>query len=196
MTTDPSVSSVLTSAPSVSSLSYKAALTQANTALAQDPRTIFLGYGITKTHALGTLKHVPAAQLLEMPVAENLMVGAAIGLSLAGRLPVVYIERCDFLLNAMDAIVNHLNAIPITSKGEFKPAVILRIVVGNRKKPLFTGHTHTQDFSEALAKMVSFQVVQLDFPSPMAVSAAYAAASIRQQEFGESTALFEYKDLI
>jgi pyruvate/2-oxoglutarate/acetoin dehydrogenase E1 component len=174
-------------------MTYKQALTEANTALAQDPRTIFLGYGITKTHALGTLKYVPPAQLLEMPVAENLMAGAAIGLSLAGRLPVLYIERCDFLLNAMDAIVNHLNAIPITSKGEFSPAVILRVVVGNKEKPLYTGHTHTQDFSEALRSMVNFPVWTLRDADR--VSSFYGYAQ-REQARGISTALFEYKDII
>lgn len=173
--------------------SYKDQLTAANTELAADPRTIFLGYGITKSHALGTLKNVSPAQLLEMPVAENLMVGAALGLSLAGRLPVVYIERCDFLLNALDAIVNHLNAIPITSRGEFRPAVILRIVVGNREKPLFTGHTHTQDFSEALRSMVDFPIWTLH--TAERVSSFYGYAR-REQLAGTSTALFEYKDLI
>jgi pyruvate/2-oxoglutarate/acetoin dehydrogenase E1 component len=177
-------------------MNYKAALTAANTALAADPRTIFLGYGITKTHALGTLRDVPPTQLLEMPVAENLMAGAAIGLSLAGRLPVLYIERCDFLLNALDAIVNHLNAIPITSRGEFKPAVILRIVVGNREKPLFTGHTHTQDFSQALEKMVSedFEINRLR-SAESKIDWFYQRARDRQLE-GLSTALFEYKDLV
>jgi pyruvate/2-oxoglutarate/acetoin dehydrogenase E1 component len=174
-------------------MTYKQALTAANTELAADPRTIFLGYGITKSHALGTLKNVPTAQLLEMPVAENLMAGAAIGLSLAGRLPVLYIERCDFLLNALDAIVNHLNAIPITSRGEFKPAVILRVVVGNREKPLFTGHTHTQDFSEALASMVQFPVARLRDADDIARRYQCAADD---QRLGISTALFEYKDQI
>lgn len=173
--------------------SYKQALTAANTELARDPRTIFVGYGITKTHALGTLRDVPPAQLLEMPVAENLMAGAAIGLSLAGRLPVLYIERCDFLLNALDAIVNHLNAMPIISRGEYRPAVIIRIVVGNRDKPLFTGHTHTQDFSDALRSMVSFPVSTLTEAAQ--VFAHYTHAQIDQMA-GISTALFEYKDLI
>lgn len=173
--------------------SYKQEITGANTELARDPRTIFLGYGITKSHALGTLRDVPRGQLLEMPVAENLMVGAAIGLALAGRHPVVYIERCDFLLNALDAIVNHLNAMPIISCGEFTPAVILRIVVGNREKPLFTGHTHTQDFYEALRGMVEFPVIALRNPADVAEQ--YRDAAHRQFR-GISTAFFEYKDLI
>jgi hypothetical protein len=89
--------------------------------------------------------------------------------------------------------VNHLNAIPITSLGEFKPAVILRIVVGNREKPLFTGHTHTQDFSDALRLMVDFPVIALR--ESEAVAAQYLDAAHRQFR-GISTALFEYKDLV
>lgn len=174
-------------------MKYKEAVTVANTELARDPERIFIGYGITKTHAMGTLSGVPSEQLLETTVAENLMAGMAIGMSLMGRKPVVYIERCDFLLNALDAIVNHLNAIPITSRGEFSPAVIFRIVVGNRNKPLFTGATHVQDFSAALRLMVAFDVLAITHQDMIAPCYAQAAAN---QTAGKSTALFEYKDFI
>jgi pyruvate/2-oxoglutarate/acetoin dehydrogenase E1 component len=116
--------------------------------LAADPLVRFVGYGVRiGGRAQGTLKNVPDSQLIEMPVAENLMVGFAIGLALKGLKPVVFIERFDFILNALDAIVNHLDKIETISRGEFKPAMILRIVVGNKSKPLFTGETHTQDFT-------------------------------------------------
>ena len=174
-------------------MTYKEQITAANTALAADPRTIFIGYGLQHGRAMGTLRDVSPAQILETPVAENLMVGLAIGLSLRGRLPVVFIERCDFLLNAMDAIVNHLDKAAILSRGEFNPAVILRIVVGNRKKPLFTGPVHTQDLADPLCLMVDFPVNRLDLPEE--IKSAYSAARKRQLE-GKSTALFEYKDLI
>jgi pyruvate/2-oxoglutarate/acetoin dehydrogenase E1 component len=178
-------------------MTYKQEITWANTQLGRDPRVVFLGYGITKTHAMGTLKDVPPAQLIEMPVAENLMAGAAIGMALAGARPVVYFERCDFILNALDAIVNHLNALPIISKRagsdspEFSPAVIFRVVVGNKRKPLFTGHTHTQDFAESLRLMVNFPVHRLLFRADIAPSYGHAR---KLQAQGKSCALFEYKD--
>lgn len=173
--------------------SYKAALTAANTALAADPARLWIGYGLRRGRAGGTLAGVPESQILETPVAENLMVGLAIGAALRGRKPVVYFERADFLLNALDAIVNHLNAIPAISHGEFSPAVILRIVVGNSQKPLFTGKTHTQDFSSALEEMVDFPVHRMLQVND--VHYCYAQAETDQLT-GTSSALFEYKDLI
>ncbi len=172
---------------------YKEALIEANTSLGRDSSRRFLGYGLKKGRALGTLKSVPEAQIIETPVAENLMVGLAIGLSLKGLKPVVFIERMDFILNALDAIVNHLDKIDAMSRGEFHPAVIVRAVVGNRDKPLYTGVTHTQDFTVALQAMVSFPVLSLRTGS--SIVPAYRQAEDNQCK-GISTLLVEYKDLV
>jgi Transketolase, pyrimidine binding domain len=173
-------------------ISYKDELTAAMDELAKDPLVRFVGYGVTNGRAMGTLKNVPESQLIEMPVAENLMVGFAIGLSLKGLKPVVFIERFDFILNALDAIVNHLDKIAEVSHGEFNPTIILRIVVGNRRKPLFTGRTHTQDFSVALRALVSFPVINL--MDARTISQQYGIAYMNFPF--RSTALVEYKDLI
>lgn len=174
-------------------MTYRDSLTAAMDALAADPRVCFVGYGVRHGRANGTLRNVPAAQLIEMPVAENLMVGFATGLSLLGRRPVVFIERCDFILNALDAIVNHLDKLALLSRGEFTPAVILRVVVGNREKPRFTGPTHTQDFSGALRRMVDMPVWQLLQPGE--ISSVYASATARLGN-SESSIVVEYKDLL
>ena len=172
--------------------SYKDALISAMDELASDPLVRFIGYGVTNGKAMGTLKNVNPSQLIEMPVAENLMVSFAIGLSLKGLKPVVFIERFDFILNALDAIVNHLDKIETMSHGEFKPTMILRIVVGNRLKPLFTGKTHTQDFSVALRALVSFPVIQLDVATQIGIQYKAAHAFLSKH----STALVEYKDFM
>lgn len=176
--------------------SYKQQITAAQTALAADPRVLFLGYGITKSHALGTLRDVPPAQLLEMPVAENLMLGAACGMSLTGRIPVVYFERCDFLLNALDALLNHLTKIKALSLGQFAPAAIIRVIIGNTQKPIFTGPTHTQDYSEGIGLMLAnrtnaFDSWHLDAGADIANVFAHAKANA---EKGITTLIWEYKD--
>lgn len=173
-------------------MTYKDSITAAMDELAKDPDVVFIGYGIRYGKAMGTLKNVPGAQLIETPVAENLMVGLAIGMSLRGKKPVVFIERADFLLNALDAIVNHLDKIETMSRGQFKPAAILRIVVGNRDKPLFTGETHTQDFSEGVEALAIIPQVKL-YGSGNAQS-AFAEAH-RLLDYGISTCVWEYKDL-
>jgi pyruvate/2-oxoglutarate/acetoin dehydrogenase E1 component len=172
---------------------YKVALTKANEQLGKNIKTRFIGYGLHKGRALGTLKDVPLDQIIEMPVAENLMAGMAIGLSLKGYLPIIFIERMDFLLNALDAVVNHLDKIELLSSGQFKPACIIRCIVGNKNKPLYTGATHVQDFSTPLREMVSFPVIQLINESE--IQGAYLEAYENIQK-GISTILVEYKDLV
>ena len=174
-------------------MSYKSELTAAMTALGVDPLNRFVGYGLARGLAGGTIPKELAPQITETPVAENLMTGIAVGQSLAGLLPVVYFERFDFVLNAADCIVNHLAAARAISRGQYAPAAILRCVVGNRTKPLFTGRTHTQNFSAAFRKLVDFPVVVL-LDSSQIVS-AYAAARDHQLR-GESTMLVEFKDLL
>lgn len=180
---------------------YKDALTAAMLKLAEDPLVRFVGYGVKiGGRAAGTLKNVPDEQLIETPVAENLMVGMAIGLALRGLRPVVFIERCDFILNAMDAIVNHLDKIAAISQGEFEPAVILRVVVGNSKSGLRTGATHTQDFSESLDSMLSFPVWRMVDVDDVELLYESAYERLRGREFsgdgGRSTMLIEYKDML
>lgn len=172
---------------------YKDALVQANTALADDPLTRFVGYGLKKGRAYGTLAGISDDKIIDMPIAENLMMGVGIGLALKGLRPIVFFERMDFLLNASDAIVNHLDKIAALSHGEFTPAVIIRAVVGNRDKPLYTGLVHTQDFTKAFKAMVDFPVVQLRWENSILQSYEQAR---RDQVKGVSTMLVEYKDFM
>jgi len=137
--------------------SYKDAMNIAMTELGQQG-AIFIGYNVAKGDAMGTLKNVPVEQKLETPVAENLMSGLAIGMSFEGFIPVLYFERHDFILNALDAIVNHIDKIERISHGEFKVPVVIRAVTADAG-PFYSGITHSQDFTKLLESGVSFPVV-------------------------------------
>jgi pyruvate/2-oxoglutarate/acetoin dehydrogenase E1 component len=170
---------------------YKDHLSAAMTELAKDERVCFVGYNVKYGRAAGTLKEVSESQLYEMPLAENLMMGAAIGMSLDGRIPVVYLERFDFVLCMLDALVNHLAKLKELSEGIHRPACIIRCVVGNSVSPLFTGATHTQNFSKALREMVSFPVRELHVKGQIVTE--YASA-YRNAKAGISTMLIDHKD--
>jgi len=176
---------------------YKDAIIASIKMLAQDPLTRFIGYGLTKPDSAGlaaggagTFLGVPMAQRIEMPVSENLMAGFAIGLSLKGYKPVVFYERFDFVLNALDAIVNHADKLGPMSQGQFQPAILFRVVVGNRTRPLFTSATHSQNHSKAVRSMVSFPVIELH--DPAAVEAEYKLAKTALDQ-GRSTMLVDFK---
>ncbi len=172
-------------------LTYRQALAQSMTMLGQDPLTRVVGYGLTVGHEKSSFAGVPLSSIVETTVAENLMTGIGIGLALTGHKPVIFYERFDFVLNALDAIVNHLDAAETISKGEFRPTCILRIVVGNTQNPLFTGHTHTRNHAEALKRMVRFPVWQVR--SPAEVMTAYEESYKNLKN--HSTAIVEFKDI-
>tara|TARA_R110000868_G_scaffold208010_7_gene457197 strand:+ start:6586 stop:7788 length:1203 start_codon:yes stop_codon:yes gene_type:complete len=138
-------------------ISYKAAMNQSMTELGE-AGAIFIGYNVARGDAMGTLVNVANDQKLETPVAENLMSGLAIGMSFEGFTPVLYFERHDFMLVAMDAIGNHIDKIERISHGEFKVPIIIRAVEAFGG-PFYSGPTHHQDFTNVLRALVSFPVL-------------------------------------
>jgi pyruvate/2-oxoglutarate/acetoin dehydrogenase E1 component len=171
-------------------LSYREAIKASMTMLGKDPLTRICGYGLKVGHEKGFFSGVPASQLCEFTVAEGLMTSAAIGMSLCGLKPLVFLERADFLWNAMDAIVNHLDAVETISNGVFRPTMILRIVVGNKNKPLYTGHTHTQCNAEALKRAVRFPVWVARSSEEILTAYEMAYKNLHLH----STAIYEIKD--
>lgn len=138
-------------------ISYKDAVNQMMTEFGEDGM-VFIGYNVARGDAMGTLKNVSLEQKLETPVAENLMCGLAIGMSFEGLKPVLYFERHDFMLVAMDAIGNHIDKIERISHGEYKVPIIIRAVEAFGG-PFYSGPTHHQDFTNLLKELVNFPVL-------------------------------------
>lgn len=173
-------------------MSYIEEIRSAMNVLGEHPEVVFHGYNVRYGgKAGGSLNGVPEDKLWEAPLCENLMLGACIGFSLDGRIPVCWLERFDFATCFMDALVNHLDKLAKLSDGIHKPAVIIRVCVGNKEAPLFTGATHTQDFTEAIKKMVSFNVVPLLYTETIKTHYEFALGAARN---GHSTMLIEFKD--
>ncbi len=137
-------------------IKYMDAVREANEALAA-AGAVFIGYNVRYGAAYGAFKNIPDDQRLETPLAENIMLGLGMGMSLEGIRPVVFFERHEFLLNAMDAIVNTLDVIETISDGEFKMPVIIKAVAGGIK-PFYAGLTHTRNLAAAVRGFVSFPV--------------------------------------
>jgi pyruvate/2-oxoglutarate/acetoin dehydrogenase E1 component len=140
---------------------YVMALNDAMLMLAKAPRAVFMGQtvkygGITMS---ATFAGIPERQLLEFPVAEDLQMGTAIGMSLEGMLPICVYPRWNFLLLAANQLVNHLDRLPIYSK--YRPKVIIRVAAPSNS-PFYAGPQHDDDFSEAFRMMLrTVDVVQL-----------------------------------
>jgi pyruvate/2-oxoglutarate/acetoin dehydrogenase E1 component len=77
----------------------------------------------------------------------------AIGLAMQGFIPITCFPRFDFLILALNQLVNHADKIDHLTNNEFKSKIIIRTLVGS-KKPLDAGPQHTQDHTEALKQLL------------------------------------------
>tara|TARA_B100000989_G_C19470342_1_gene440386 strand:+ start:127 stop:666 length:540 start_codon:yes stop_codon:yes gene_type:complete len=130
--------------------SYKDELIKSMNWLAKKDDTIFLGQSVNYSgNAIyNTLEHVPFDKKIELPVFEDVQLGMSTGLALEGFVTISCFPRFDFLVLALNQLVNHLDKIKFMSKGKMIPKVIVRTSIGP-KKPLDGGVQHTQNHSSA-----------------------------------------------
>jgi len=94
------------------SLSYSLAINEALHQMMEADRSVFLiGQGVKSPWYVGNtcqglLKRFGAQRVIDTPVSENAMTGVAVGAAIAGMKPVVVHPRVDFMLYAMDPIIN------------------------------------------------------------------------------------------
>jgi pyruvate/2-oxoglutarate/acetoin dehydrogenase E1 component len=160
--------------------------------LAQDSRTVFIGQAVAMpgTAMTNTLEDVPRDKLIELPVAEEMQMGMTTGLALTGAVPISIFPRWNFLMCAMNQLVNHLDKLDVMSNGRYMAKCIIRTGIGSQR-PLHPQHQHIGDYTEALRLMCStVEVIRLDEPSD--IFSAYEKALLRED--GRSTLIVEYGD--
>ena len=144
-------------------LSYKEEVTRAMAMLGEDSRTLFIGQtaAYSGSVAYETLQGVSMDKRIELPIMEDAQMGMSIGLSLAGYIPISIYPRFDFLILAMNQLVNHLDKCKEMTHGEINPRVIIRTIVG-ASKPLYPGAQHCQDYTEGLQQILKeVEIVKL-----------------------------------
>lgn len=155
-------------------MTYLGELTRAMQMLAEDARAVFVGQAVAYPgqRAHQTFEGVPMGQRIEMPVAENFQMGFSTGLALQGNVVLSFFPRMDFLICAMDQLVNHLDKLPEMGAGS--PKVIIRTAIG-ASEPLNPGPQHTQDHRDALRLMLH-TIPVIDLPDAQSVVPRYRKA--------------------
>ena len=117
--------------------------------------TIFLGQSVkySGNSIYESLKDVPLKKKIELPVFEDVQMGMTVGLAMHGFIPITCFPRYDFLVLALNQLVNHADKIDHLTNNQFKSKIIIRTLVG-AKHPLDAGPQHTQDHTEALKKLL------------------------------------------
>jgi pyruvate/2-oxoglutarate/acetoin dehydrogenase E1 component len=146
-------------------MSYSSHITEAMTWLGTQPDTIFLGQNIVYggNAMFKTLEGVPLEKRIELPVTEDMQMGMSIGLALTGKTVISIYPRFDFLLCAVNQLVNHLDKLEEFTHGEYNTKVIIRVGIGSTS-PMNPGCQHCGDYTEVFRQLLKNIDVVKVFP--------------------------------
>ena len=172
-------------------MNYKEEIKKAMQMLGAHPKTIFIGQTVEYKGSVifGSLENVASEKKIELPIIEDTQMGMSIGLSLEGFIPISIFPRMDFLVCAMNQLINHLDKAREMSNGQFKPKVIIRTMLGGTE-PLYPGCQHCADYTEVL-KILLKEVEVVKLKRADEIIPAYKKAL----ESDKSTLIIEISDL-
>jgi len=117
-------------------LTYTEAIREATAqAMMNDPAVVVLGLGVTDHRAIygttqGLIERFGRERVMETPLAEDGMTGVAIGAALAGLRPIHVHIRMDFVLLAMNQLVNIAAKSRYMFGGTVSVPLVVRAVIG------------------------------------------------------------------
>lgn len=111
-------------------------------------------------------------RVIDTPVSESACTGAAVGASLAGMKPIVVHPRMDFMLYAMDAVVNQAAKWSHMLGGQAHPSLTIRSIINRGGEQ---GAQHSQALHAWFAHVPGLRVVM---PSTVADARDLLIASV------------------
>ncbi|MFL5807390.1 MAG: pyruvate dehydrogenase complex E1 component subunit beta [Roseiflexaceae bacterium] len=163
--------------------------------LARDPNVVLMGEEIGKFQGSyriteGLLTEFGQKRVVDTPIAEEGFVGLAIGAAMLGLRPVVEIMTINFILVAIDQIVNHASKIHYMFGGQARVPLVVRTPSGGVGQ---LAATHSQSFENWFAYCPGLKVVA---PATPYDAKGLMRAAIRDDDpviFIESLALYDTK---
>src|SRR5687768_16948502 len=146
-----------------------------------EPKTVVLGEDVGKFGGVfratsGLHEEFGPERVIDTPLAENGIIGTAIGMALYGLRPVPEIQFGDFIYPAFDQIVNELAKFRYRSGGQYPCPVVIRTPVGSGIRG---GHYHSQSPQALLSHPHGLKVVA---PSNPYVVKGLLLACLRQND--------------
>ena len=143
-------------------ITYAAAIREAHAQLlATDPRVFVIGQGLWSPWYVGaTMTDLDVEfgrdRVIDTPVSENATTGAAVGAALTGMRPIVVHPRMDFMLLAVDPIVNQAANWSYLFGGRSSAPVVIRSIVNRGGEQ---GAQHSQALHAMFAHVPGLKVV-------------------------------------
>ena len=134
--------------------------------MSRDPAVIVLGQDVGYFGGVfrvtdGLQRKHGEQRVLDTPIAESGMIGAAIGMGVNGLRPVVEIQFADYIYPAYDQIASELARLRYRSAGEFFAPVTVRTPCGGGIRG---GQTHSQSPEALFAHVAGLKVVMPSNP--------------------------------
>jgi len=125
------------------------------------PEVFVIGQGLWSPWYVGNSmtdldKKFGVERIIDTPVSESACTGAAVGASLAGMKPIVVHPRMDFMLYAMDAVVNQAAKWSHMVGGQAHPGVTIRGIINRGGEQ---GAQHSQALHAWFAHVPGLRVV-------------------------------------
>lgn len=163
--------------------------------LARDPNVLLMGEEIGKFQGSyriteGLLEEFGPKRVVDTPIAELGFVGLATGAAMLGLRPVVEIMTINFILVAIDQVVNHASKIHYMFGGQSTVPLVIRTPSGGMGQ---LAATHSQSFENWFAYCPGLKVVA---PATPYDAKGLLRASIRDNDpviFIESLPLYDTK---
>lgn len=133
----------------------------------RDPSVFILGeevgvWGGTYAVTKGFYDKYGPERVKDTPIAENAILGAAIGAALVGQRPIAELMTINFAFSAMDYIVNQAPKLRYMFGGQFKVPMVIRAVGGGGRQ---LGATHSQTPDAIFAHFPGLIVVSPGTPA-------------------------------
>jgi pyruvate dehydrogenase E1 component beta subunit len=103
--------------------------------MARDDRVVLLGEDVGRDGGVfrvteGLLDHFGSERVIDTPLAESVIVGAAIGMAAYGLRPVAEIQFMGFIYAALDQLFSHAARLRSRSRGRFTCPMVVRTPYG------------------------------------------------------------------
>lgn len=126
-----------------------------------DPNVYIIGLGVPDPKGVfGTtvgLKEIFGDdRVMDMPVSENALTGIAIGSAITGMRPIMSHQRIDFVLMAMDQIINNAAKWHYMFGGIMSVPLVIRLLIG---RGWGQGAQHSQSLQSVFAHIPGLKVV-------------------------------------
>jgi pyruvate dehydrogenase E1 component beta subunit len=148
-------------------ISYREALNEAmREEMQRDPNIFVMGedvgfYGGAFKVTDGLFAEFGEKRVIDTPIAEGLIVGAAIGAAMVGLRPIAELMTVNFALLAMDQIVNHAAKIRYMFGGKAKVPLVIRAPGGGGNQ---LGAQHSQSLESYFLHCPGLRVVMPSTP--------------------------------